>query len=155
MNIFTVLREQDQFVIQEMKSFLQDYRRIDDNQRMERVAKAFNTYRAHMILEERHIYSAIRSLNNFEPKIQKALEHHQDIEDMISHILNLHVDEPHFEFRDQMQKLLKLIEDHSQFEEEELFPYVRQECLSPYHSDVFNAINQQVMEDELIPTRTG
>jgi hemerythrin superfamily protein len=77
----------------------------------------------HTIIEERHLYPAIRN-GDTEELIDDAYEDHREIKEVCLHLLD--IDPADEDYQAKTEELRGLFEEHVSIEESELFPMVRE-----------------------------
>lgn len=136
MDIFDYLNERRAHCIRILRRMVDHYDKMENVKHIDQSHHAFDELMTYLKVEENLLYPKIIA----KPQLKEALTYthnlHGEMENILEKSVMIHVDEPSYEYRNNMEQLLVLLEKEDRYDRAELYPKAREVLTEKDYEDI-------------------
>jgi len=132
-----------------LHELIDNYKHLEDTPRLEKTTTIMDAINSYLQLEENLIFPYIRKTGEHDDLIDRAKSVHEQIENIIEHTINIHVDEPSGEYYDNLVRLLTLLEQAAKVDEDAIIPWARVYLSSTDQEYIARHLKEQMTHESL------
>jgi hemerythrin-like domain-containing protein len=150
MDLFEYLQTRMGYVIQHLERLItsfDDMEHLDRDEMIQKGGAIFDIVVSTIQIEDNLLYPKLREKGLLLEEYGVIRELQQEVEDIIESSVMMHVDEPSFEFRDNLQALHRCLLKYRRFDEKVVFPVARTALGHHEMRDVLRHIQEETSHE--------
>jgi hypothetical protein len=135
----------------ELASLVQNYQQLNDDERLAKSNLIFDHLNSYIQIEGNFLFPLLEKAEGQQRVIEQTRDLHERIKDIAEKAIMLHVDEPGFEYYDEMNRLLGLVDALTQNDNESIFLWAEQNLCEQDSVAMMKRLRDQTVQESSMP----
>lgn len=135
----------------ELASLVQNYQQLNDDDRLAKSNLIFDHLNSYIQIEGNFLFPLLEKAEGQQGVIERTRDLHDRIKEIAEKAIMLHVDEPGFEYYDEMNRLLGLVDALTQNDNESIFSWAEQNLSEQDSVAMMKRLRDQTVQESSMP----
>jgi hypothetical protein len=126
-----------------------NYESLDDNERLDQSNTVMDQVNSYIQIQQNLIFPVIRRTGEHDDIITRTKQVHDRIETLTEHAIMMHVDEPGYEYYDDLARLMGVLDLAEKTDHEVLFPWANAYLTDEDQYQMVGRVKEQTRHESL------
>lgn len=134
---------------QVLADLVRNYQDLNDDERLEKSDLVFGNVNSYVQIQGNLIFPLMTRTGEHDDLVQRSRTIHERIDALMEHAIMMHVDEPGFEYYDNLVRLQGLLDLMAKTDSETVFPWAETYLSEDEHYELIQHLNEQTRHESI------